>query len=96
MIYIILQIIIIIIISVIYKYSNLIKLLFEDVNESWRFLSQNPNPYAIRILEQNNPTNQQQEWSNLIEHCRKWDSVYKLDGLSLYPELAEIFKKHGY
>jgi sulfatase maturation enzyme AslB (radical SAM superfamily) len=51
---------------------------------------------AIRILEQNNPTNQQQEWSNLIEHCRKWDSVYKLDGLSLYPELAEIFKKHGY
>lgn len=71
-----------------------------DYNES------DPNNYihsivmeakqAICILKQNNPVNQQQEWTTLIEHCRKWDSVYKLDGPSLYPELAEIFKKYGY
>jgi sulfatase maturation enzyme AslB (radical SAM superfamily) len=32
----------------------------------------------------------------LVAHCRKWDNVYQLDAVKLYPELAEIFKQYDY
>ena len=32
----------------------------------------------------------------MVEHCRKWDPVYKYNALELYPELSEIFKTYGY
>jgi hypothetical protein len=31
-----------------------------------------------------------------VDHCKKWDQVYGLDAISIYPELREIFVKHGY
>lgn len=32
----------------------------------------------------------------LVAHCKKWDSTYKLNAVELYPELAEIFVTNGY
>ena len=31
-----------------------------------------------------------------VDHCKKWDSVYKLNALELYPELKELFIEYGY
>jgi len=32
----------------------------------------------------------------LVKTCRRWDDVYGYNALDLYPELAEVFKEHGY
>jgi hypothetical protein len=34
--------------------------------------------------------------AQLVQHCKKWDQVYKLDARIAYPELIEIWDKHGY
>jgi sulfatase maturation enzyme AslB (radical SAM superfamily) len=31
-----------------------------------------------------------------VDNCHRWDQVYGFDAVALYPELAEIFIKHGY
>jgi sulfatase maturation enzyme AslB (radical SAM superfamily) len=51
---------------------------------------------AINLLNQTEPEDQEKLLAEMVDHCRKWDPVYKYDALSLYPELAEIFKKYGY
>jgi len=68
-----------------------------DYNES------DPNNYeksvkaqviqAINLLDQNSNSDQ---LKNMVEHCKKWDQVYKLNALDLYPELKEIFTQYGY
>lgn len=47
---------------------------------------------VINLLDQPNRSGLEQ----LVAHCRKWDTVYKLDAVKLYPELAEVFVEHGY
>ena len=32
----------------------------------------------------------------LVEHCKKWDTVYQQDARVLYPELTEIWDQYGY
>lgn len=51
---------------------------------------------SINLLNQAEPLDQEKLLTEMVAHCRKWDPLYKLDGRSLYPELAEIFKKYGY
>jgi sulfatase maturation enzyme AslB (radical SAM superfamily) len=51
---------------------------------------------AINLLNQKEPEDQEELLAEMVDHCCKWDPVYKYDALSLYPELAEIFKKYGY
>jgi organic radical activating enzyme len=34
--------------------------------------------------------------AKLVSDCRRWDEVYKFNARELYPELIEIFDKHGY
>lgn len=68
-----------------------------DYNES------DPNNYeksvkvqviqAINLLDQNSNSDQ---LKNMVEHCKKWDQIYKLNALDLYPELKEIFTQYGY
>lgn len=36
------------------------------------------------------------ETKQLVEWCKKWDAVYNLDAIKLYPELKEIFNQYGY
>lgn len=42
------------------------------------------------------PPDADQLLAQLVQHCKKWDQVYKLDARSIYPELAEIWDKYGY
>jgi len=74
--------------------------LTNDYNES------DPNNYqhsvkvqtlqAINLLKQPEPQDQEKLLEEMVEHCRKWDPIYKYNALELYPELIEIFKKYGY
>jgi hypothetical protein len=74
--------------------------LVNDYNES------DPNNYqhsikmqalqAIKLLTQSEPNDQSEMLEKMVEHCKKWDKVYKLNAVELYPELTEIFKKYGY
>jgi hypothetical protein len=51
---------------------------------------------AINLLGQTAPADQDKLLARMVEHCRKWDTVYQYDALNLYPELEDIFKKYGY
>jgi sulfatase maturation enzyme AslB (radical SAM superfamily) len=42
------------------------------------------------------PSNADQLLDQLVQHCKKWDQVYKLDARIIYPELAEVWDKYGY
>jgi hypothetical protein len=32
----------------------------------------------------------------LVQHCQRWDTVYKLNAGELYPELRAVFDQYGY
>lgn len=51
---------------------------------------------SINLLNQAEPSDQKKLLAEMVEHCRKWDPVYKYNALELYPELSEIFKTYGY
>ena len=51
---------------------------------------------SINLLNQAEPSDQKKLLAEMVEHCRKWDFVYKYNALELYPELSEIFKTYGY
>jgi hypothetical protein len=42
------------------------------------------------------PNDAEQLLDQLVQHCKKWDQVYKLNAREVYPELAEIWDCHGY
>jgi hypothetical protein len=42
------------------------------------------------------PSDADQLLSQLVQQCKKWDQVYKLDAREIYPELAEIWDRYGY
>lgn len=42
------------------------------------------------------PSNADQLLDQLVQHCKKWDQVYKLNAREIYPELAEIWDRYGY
>jgi sulfatase maturation enzyme AslB (radical SAM superfamily) len=71
--------------------------IMKDYNES------DPHNYVnsikiqtIQTLNMLKVKGQQEELSELIQHCRRWDDVYKLDARTLYPEFKELFDRHGY
>jgi len=74
-----------------------------DVDISGDYNESDPNNYKNSIkaqaLQAINLLNQQTvngQLKSMVEHCQQWDKVYELDALTLYPELAEIFKQYGY
>ena len=42
------------------------------------------------------PSDADQQLDQLVKQCKKWDQVYKLDAREIYPELIEIWDRHGY
>ena len=42
------------------------------------------------------PSDADQLLDQLVQQCKKWDQVYKLNAREIYPELAEIWDQHGY
>ena len=51
---------------------------------------------SINLLNQSEPDDQEKLLEEMVEHCRKWDFIYKYNALELYPELTKIFKIYGY
>jgi MoaA/NifB/PqqE/SkfB family radical SAM enzyme len=51
---------------------------------------------AIKLLNQSEPSDRDDQLMQLVAHCKKWDKVYGLNAIKLYPELAEIFEKYDY
>jgi hypothetical protein len=51
---------------------------------------------CLSLLNKNDPADIITQHKLLVEHCKKWDTVYKLNAQELYPELAEIWDKYGY
>ena len=69
----------------------------KDYNES------DPHNYVscikiqtIQTLNMLKVKGQPEDLSELIQHCRRWDDVYKLDARALYPEFKELFDRYGY
>ena len=42
------------------------------------------------------PSDADQQLAQLVQQCKKWDQVYKLNAREIYPELTEIWDRHGY
>jgi sulfatase maturation enzyme AslB (radical SAM superfamily) len=51
---------------------------------------------CINMLQQPRLANSDQLIKHMVAWCRKWDNVYGLDALKLYPELHDEFVNHGY
>lgn len=64
-----------------------------DPNEYKRILSDEIDR-CMNILS--DKTENEDLLKKLVEHCKKWDSVYNYDALKLYPEFKDIFVKNGY
>lgn len=70
-----------------------------DFNES------DPNNYLLSIkialtqvinLLENSTTPDPHLLEEFVFNCNRWDQVYGFNAIELYPELADIFLKHGY
>jgi sulfatase maturation enzyme AslB (radical SAM superfamily) len=78
----------------------------EDINIDNQFNESDSSNYkksvkvqaiqCLNLLKQTEPTNQEELLKSMVEHCRRWDSVYNLNARELYPELAGIFNQHDY
>lgn len=51
---------------------------------------------CVSALQCDQPPDVDQLSQQLVDHCKKWDQVYGLDARLIYPELAEIWDRHGY
>ena len=51
---------------------------------------------AIGLLTAPTPNDYMNELKKMVEHCRKWDSIYGYEAIKLFPEFGEVFVKNGY
>lgn len=51
---------------------------------------------CLGILSTAQPADFETQLALMVEHCRKWDKVYKLDARRLYPELIDVWNRNGY
>jgi hypothetical protein len=51
---------------------------------------------ATNILKCNQPNNADELLKHMVEHCRRWDTVYGYDARTLYPELELVWDRYGY
>jgi pyruvate-formate lyase-activating enzyme len=51
---------------------------------------------CVTILSTPQPGDRDQQLQAMVDHCRKWDQVYHLDGRKLYPELADVWDRYAY
>jgi hypothetical protein len=50
----------------------------------------------VNILQTEQPGNADELLSQMVAHCRRWDTVYGYNARTLYPELQAVWDKHGY
>ena len=87
------------------KYNELIAKL-DSVETDDIVNASNPNNYkivikyeaemCISLLSVDQPADSEEQLAKMVEHCRKWDKVYKLDARKLYPELNEVWDRYAY
>jgi len=51
---------------------------------------------CLQLLSTDQPADAEAQLKLMVEHCRKWDQVYRYDARSLYPELATVWDQYGY
>ena len=76
-----------------------------DINIDNDYNESDSNNYKKSIKQQaiqvinilNSPSkNNQNLTTELVTMCKQWDTIYKFDARTLYPELADILDKHEY
>ena len=87
------------------QYQNILAEL-DAVRYQTDYNASDPNNYRLIVRQQAQtclnllcepaPLDVDQLHAELVQHCRKWDSVYGLNARELYPELIEIWDQHGY
>lgn len=87
------------------RYAKLVSAL-ESVTVDQDFNASDPNNYALAVklevqmcldlLNTDTPDDAEQQLAQLVNHCRRWDRIYKLDARLLYPELATVWEKYAY
>lgn len=79
---------------------------FDNIETDSDYNTSDPNNYikivkeqaltCLELLRTPTPADHDQQLSALVDHCRQWDSVYKLNARELYPELEEVWNQYGY
>jgi pyruvate-formate lyase-activating enzyme len=87
------------------KYVELISRL-DSIDTASDFNANDPHNFQIAIKRQaemclqllstDQPADAEAQLKLMVEHCRKWDQVYRYDARSLYPELATVWDQYGY
>lgn len=74
--------------------------LTRDFNESdpfnYKAVAKNQIMQILNLLDRPEACDQDINLKKLVEHLDRWDRVYGFDARQIYPEMAEIFGKHGY
>jgi hypothetical protein len=77
---------------------NLLESVVDDYNESdsnqYRRIIKNQIEQTLALLD--SPAHDEVNLQNLVAHCKKWDLIHGYNAIELYPELADIFRHHGY
>jgi molybdenum cofactor biosynthesis enzyme MoaA len=78
----------------------------ESVAVSADYNASDPNNYlvvikeqiqmCINVLEHEQPSDVAELHAQLVNHCKKWDTVYGYNARMLYPELTQIWDQYGY
>jgi sulfatase maturation enzyme AslB (radical SAM superfamily) len=86
-------------------YSQLLDEL-ADIKINHDFNVSDPNNYAAvvkeqaemisRVLQEPQPQEAEHLLEQMVDHCRRWDQIYRLDARSLYPELNEVWDRYAY
>lgn len=87
------------------KYIAFLKKL-DTVETNNDFNASDPHNYKMIIKHEVNmcldllatptPQDAQEQLQRMVDHCRKWDQVYRLDARALYPELTDVWDRYAY
>lgn len=50
----------------------------------------------VQMLTAPEPVDSEHRQKQLVQHCRRWDQVFNYHAPSVYPELEQMWIKHGY
>jgi hypothetical protein len=51
---------------------------------------------CLNVLQTPTPDDSEQQLSELVRHCERWDRVYGYDARTLYPEFQQILDRYDY
>lgn len=51
---------------------------------------------CVGVLNSPPLQDRESQLQKLVDHCQRWDGIYKLDARKLYPELKQIWDQYGY